>query len=270
MDIWALIAAFVVGLVLGSFLSVVISRVPRREPLLVSRSRCPECGTELGLLDLIPLVSWLVLRGHCRYCGERISVRYPLIELSTGALCVLSVLLFDLSIEALLVAVLLCGLLALSLIDIETKTLPNPIVFTLYVIGLMGIATATILGLSDVLPWWWGIVRALICSAAALVGYFLIGEIGYLLTGREGMGFGDAKLAAVIGLFLGFLGVDYVIVANFAAFVLGAVGSLFMIMIGRRTRRDKIPFGAYLSLGALVSLLVAQPVLAWYWRIGLG
>src|SRR5437879_5667724 len=193
------VACGVLGLAVGSFLNVVVYRVPRKESVVRPRSHCPKCGTQLADKDNVPVVSWLALRGRCRTCGEPSSVRYPLVELATGGLFVAAGLRFgaDWALPAFLV--FFASLLAVSLIDLEHYIIPNRIVYpTLFA----GVALLFLAAAAD------GNWKALERSVIGAAGFWGVLLVVHLVSPR-GMGFGDVRLAAVLGLFLGWLGLRY-------------------------------------------------------------
>lgn len=245
---------FVLGLLVGSFLNVVIYRVPRRESVVTPRSRCPGCGTQLAERDNIPVVSWLLLRGRCRTCAMSIPGRYPLVELLTGVLFAAVGIRFgaDWALPAFLV--LVGGQVAVSFIDLEHFLVPNRVL--LAVLGVGG----PLLVLAAVKGEGWDDMREM--AIGAVIGFGLLLAIN--LINPRGMGMGDVKLAGVQGLFLGLLGVGHVLLALFLGFLLGAVGGVMLIATGLRTRKDHIPFAPYLATGALTCVLVGGPILDWY------
>jgi leader peptidase (prepilin peptidase)/N-methyltransferase len=242
------------GLLVGSFLNVVIHRVPRKESVVRPRSRCPGCGTTLAERDNIPVLSWLLLRGRCRTCGEPISARYPLVELLTAAVFAAVGARFgaDGAVPAFLV--LGAGLVAVSAIDLEHFLVPNRILQWMLALGvpLLVVAAAT--------DHRWVDLRSAAVGAAIGFGLLLVINLAV----PRGMGMGDVKLAGVEGAFLGFLGVGHVFVGLFLGFVLGAIGGVLLIATGLRSRRDHIPFAPFLAGGALLAVLVGSSVLDWY------
>jgi len=233
------------GLVIGSFLNVVIHRVPRGESIVSPRSRCPGCGTELAWYDNVPLLSWLVLRGRCRTCGKPISVRYPIVELLTAVVFGLIGWRFGGSWE--LPAYLYLGAIgvALGAIDLDTRRLPDRIVLPSY-----GVAAA-LLGLASLLEHDWSAsLRAVVGGAVMYAFYFLLAVIR-----PGGMGFGDVKLSGVIGLYLGWLSWGALLIGGFAGFVIGGLSGIGLIIAGRAGRKSMIPYGPYMLVGAVVGVL---------------
>jgi leader peptidase (prepilin peptidase)/N-methyltransferase len=245
-------AAFIAatfGLLVGSFLSVVAHRVPRRLSLVRPRSRCPGCETPIRPLDNVPVLSWLLLRGRCRDCGRPISARYPLVEASTAALAAAVVAVKGADRDAWLGLVLLAFLVPIALVDLERRIIPNRLTGA-------GAVAAVALG-AALQPS--GVGEQLIAGAAA-GGVFLLAALAY----PGGMGMGDVKLAGMLGLFLG----RYVGVAVFVALVAGTlVGAVIIARKGAREgRRTAVPFGPFLALGGVVAVLAGPAVLDSYLR----
>ena len=256
----------VFGALFGSFLNVVIYRVPAGKSIVSPPSACPECGARIRAFDNVPVISWLVLRGRCRDCGARISVRYPLVELGTGLFFGLvtlrlvpgglaSVLAAEghgIAVVLVLIAFLYLAAVsvALALIDIDTHTLPNRIVLPSYLVGIALLGAAAILG-SD----FGALIRSAIGSVALLLAY---AAMAFAYPG--GMGLGDVKLAGVLGLFLGYLGWSQLIVGAFGAFLLGGIFSLGLLALKRANRKSGIPFGPWMLGGAWMGVLVGAPI----------
>jgi leader peptidase (prepilin peptidase)/N-methyltransferase len=240
------------GLVFGSFLTVVVHRVPRGESLVRPRSRCPSCGTQIRAVDNVPVVSWLLLRGRCRACGARISPVYPSIELATGMLFAGVALRY---VDAWVIALLapFCGLLlAISVIDIRTKKIPNRLVYPALLLSAGLLVVARLAG-ADV-----DLVRAAV-GFLALGGGFLI--VAFVVP--RGMGMGDVKLAALIGLVLGSQGLGVVGVAAGAGILIGGVGAVTALVAGA-SRKQAIPFGPFLAAGALVAVFLGLEIASRY------
>jgi leader peptidase (prepilin peptidase) / N-methyltransferase len=252
---WLRIAvAFPLGLVFGSFLTVVTHRVPKGESLVAPRSRCPVCGTRLRNADNIPLVSWLLLRGRCRSCGARISPMYPLTELATAGLFVAAALTFDRVWVAVMMAPFLGLMVALAVIDIRHRIIPNRVVYP----SLLAFAAyILIVGLA-------GGGLDVIRAATGLLAY---GGVLLLvaIVSPKGMGMGDVKLAAFIGLVLGSLGLRYVTVAAGAGILLGGVGAIVALIAGA-SRKNAIPFGPFLAAGAVAGAFLAPQISSFYLR----
>jgi len=265
MEAFAIGLAGIGGLIFGSFLNVVVYRVPRKESIVRPASRCPSCGHDLSVVDNIPVFSWLILRRRCRYCRAPISIRYPAAELLTAGVWMLAVARREqltppgtpadaVGWQLLAFLPFLWVLVALSLIDLEHKILPNKIVYpsVLAAIPLLGVTAALGPGLD---PW----VRALFGGAAGAVGFLIVALIS-----PAGMGMGDVKLAGLIGLFLGYLGWGRLALGFFAAFALGAISGIVLMVAGRAGRKTAIPFGPFMALGAIISALVGETLLDLY------
>jgi leader peptidase (prepilin peptidase)/N-methyltransferase len=239
------------GLVVGSFLNVVIWRVPRHESVVTPGSHCPSCDTALGPLENIPVVSWVVLRGKCRHCGARISARYPLVELLTAGLWVAMSARFGATWDLPPYLVLVSGLVALSLIDLDLFLLPNRIMYP------TGIAMTALFGLAAVLDGGGHqLLRALLCGVVAFLVFFVIHVIS-----PRGMGFGDVRLSLVLGIALGWLSWRHVYLGLFLGFLLGAVVGVTLIATGVKTRKDHVPFGPFLAAGAVIAILAGGELL---------
>jgi leader peptidase (prepilin peptidase)/N-methyltransferase len=237
------------GLLLGSFLNVVAYRLPRGESLVLPASRCPGCDMPIRPYDNVPVLSWLLLRGRCRSCGERIAWRYPLVELVTAALLALTVVVIGPGEDVWLGLAFVLLLVPVTVIDIDFRIIPNK----LMVAGTVAALVILALTRPDDIP------EHLIAGAAA-GGFLLVAAIAY----PAGMGMGDVKLAFVMGLFLG----RDVGVAMFVALVAGSlVGVAVMARKGTREgRKTALPFGPFLALGGMVGLLAGDPVVDWYLR----
>jgi len=243
-----------VGLAFGSFLTVVTHRTPKGESLVAPRSRCPSCGTQLRNLDNIPVVSWVLLRGRCRSCGARISPAYPLTELATGALFVGAALQFDSIWAAAMMGPFLGLMAALSVIDVRHRIIPNRIVYpALVALGAYILVVALAGGGLD--------------AARAAIGMLAYGGSLLLvaIVAPAGMGMGDVKLASLIGLVLGSVGLRYVAVAAGAGILMGGVGAIAALLAGA-SRKQAIPFGPFLAAGALVAAFLAPQISSVYLR----
>jgi leader peptidase (prepilin peptidase) / N-methyltransferase len=236
------------GLVFGSFLTVVIHRVPAGESLVRPRSRCPSCGAPLRNVDSIPVVSWLMLRGRCRDCGLRISAVYPLTELATAGLFVAVALVYEDPWQAILLAPF-CGILiALSVIDMRVKRLPNRLVYPSVLIAAPYIVVADLAG---------GHLDAIRAGIGLLV--YGVGLLIVALIAPSGMGMGDVKLAGLIGLVLGSIGLALVAVAAGVGILLGGVGAIVALLAGAG-RKSRVPYGPFMAGGALVAVFVGQHI----------
>jgi leader peptidase (prepilin peptidase)/N-methyltransferase len=254
---FVVVAAGVVGLLVGSFLNVVVWRVPRGESIVSPPSACPCCGHPIRPRDNVPVVSWLLLRGRCRDCHEPISVRYPLVEAGTTALFGLTAWWAGATWSLPAYLYLAAIGVALALIDVNTKRLPNAIVLPSYPVGvaLLALASWNPGGASD----WSAFVRALFGCAVLFAGYFVV-----MFIHPAGMGFGDVKLAGVLGLYLGWIGWGAFAVGAFAAFLVGGVFSIALLAAGRASRKSTIPLGPWMIAGAAIGLAVGERLWAAY------
>ena len=261
----------ITGLAIGSFLNVVVYRVPAGMSVVRPRSACPNCGHEITARENIPLLSWVVLRGKCSRCAEPISKRYPLVELAGAAAFVVvgawsapqfaATSTVPGTIEALLHLVAFLYLaaitVALAIIDIETHRLPNLIVLPGYVVGLALLGTAALLQGN-----FGGLIRMAAGAVILFAFYFVLAMIS-----PRGMGMGDVKLAGVLGLFLGSLGWGQLAVGAGAAFVLGGLFSIILLITRRAGRKSGIPFGPWMLLGAWVGIFAGPAIAGGYLSI---
>jgi len=247
--------AGLLGLLIGSFLNVVIYRVPAGESVVSPRSRCPRCGTELAARDNIPVLSWLFLRGRCRTCSEPISARYPLVEAGCAVLFALVAWHFvdtPLVIPAYLY--LAAVGIALAAIDLDTRRLPDALTLPSY-----PVAAALLLIPAVGYHAWDAYLRAVLGGLALCAFYFLL-----VVIYPRGMGWGDVKLAGVLGAYLGWLGWNYVVVGGFLGFLLGGLVGGVLMVVGRAGRKSAIPFGPFMILGAFLAIFVGQAISDWY------
>jgi leader peptidase (prepilin peptidase)/N-methyltransferase len=258
----AIFLAFALGASIGSFLNVVVYRIPAGLSLLWPPSRCPHCLHRLGKTENVPVFGWIRLRGRCAHCKSPISPRYPIVEAITGLLFVF-VLFFTYATPLQMMGywVLFSWLLALSIIDLDTMTLPNPLTQSGLVVGLgfqalLGWATTEQLsGISD---------RLMMGIVGAVLGIWLleiIAFVGSIVFGKTAMGAGDAKLAAMMGAWLGW---KYLLLAGFIACAVGAFVGGSAIAAGWLERSKPMPFGPFLALGAAITALWGEAILSAY------
>jgi leader peptidase (prepilin peptidase)/N-methyltransferase len=271
MTVFILVWVGVFGLLIGSFLNVVAYRVPAGLSIVRPASACPGCGNEISARDNVPLLSWLLLRGECRHCSMKISVRYPLVEASTALAFVVAALPFVPRVAAttdprLLIAgglelvafLYLAGIsVVLAVIDLDVMRLPDRIVLPAYAVG------AGLLGSAGIVR---GDITHLGLAAAGAGGAFLFFLL-LALVKPGGMGFGDVKLAGALGLFLGYLGVEQLLIGFTAAFLLGGVVGIALIVLKRSSRASRIPFGPWMLAGTWVGVLAGQPLADAYLRL---
>lgn len=241
-------ASAVLGLVIGSFLNVVIHRVPLRRSVVWPASRCPECGEPISPKDNIPLVSYLLLRGRCRNCKEHIPIRYPVIEALTAMLFGAAGYQFGVGIQLISALVLISALICLAAIDLEHGLLPNAIVLPCAVLGLV------LSAIMDPGGWW---IYAL--STLAIGGGLLVLALAY----PAGMGMGDVKMGGMLGAFLG----PYGALAVFLGALCGTVVAGLLLALGRMRSRSTLPFGVFMAVGGLVALFEGPEIFALYLRL---
>lgn len=237
---------FLFGLCVGSFLNVVIARLPEGRSILTPRSACPRCGAPIRWHDNVPLVSFAVLGGRCRGCGAAISWRYPAVEAVTGGLFLLAFLRRGLTVDLAGALLLLGALVAITGIDLDHQIIPD-------VITLPGIAVGLGFGLATGHPPW---LASLIGAAVGGGLFFLI-----IVASGGGMGGGDMKLGAMLGAFLGW---RLLLAGVMVAVLTGGIVAIALLALRRRGRKDAIPFGPYLALGGAVALLWGEGIIEWY------
>jgi leader peptidase (prepilin peptidase) / N-methyltransferase len=241
------------GLSIGSFLNVVIHRVPRDESLVRPGSHCPLCGAAVRGRHNVPVLGWLLLRGRCADCRAPISPRYPLVEAGTAALFVAVAARFGWSWELPAYLYLAAVAIALGVIDLDVMRLPDRIVLPSYSVALLLLIPAAVAGHS-----WAAAARALLAAAMLYAIYWLLAVL------PRGMGGGDVKLAPLLGLYLGWLGWSSVAVGAFAGFLLGGVVGVVLMATRLATRKSRIPFGPSMLAGAFLAVFAAAPIADWY------
>jgi len=248
-----LIALYVAvfGLIVGSYLNVVVYRLPLGLSTVYPRSRCPGCGSLIRARDNVPVLSFLLLRGRCRNCGTPISWRYPLVEATTSALFVACLLRFGLVPQTLVAITFACLMLALALIDYDHMILPDRLTLPGVAVGL---ATQLVAPLAGLLP---AVLGALIGAGILLA----VWGLWWVVRREEGMGLGDVKMLALVGAFLGWKGV---LVTLFFGALSGSVVGLALMRRGSVDMRSKLPFGVFLALGGIVALFFGDALIAWY------
>jgi len=244
------------GLLIGSFLNVVIARVPEGRSVVRPPSACPRCGTTLAWYDNVPLFSWVVLRGRCRTCAAPISARYPLVELLTAVLFLIATLAVGLHAELPAVLAFVAAGVALSVIDIEHLRLPTPIVFTALVLVVGALVVAAIVTKRPS-----ALVTVVGGAVAASAFLFAIAFLS-----PKAMGMGDVRLAAVLGALLGWYGMGRVALGIMLGFVIGSIVGIALSIVLRRLRGVKMPFGPSLIVGTFVAVAWGGPVIDWYSR----
>ena len=249
----ALIFTAILGLCVGSFLNVVIARIPEGRSIVFPGSACPRCGKAIAWYDNLPILSYTLLRGRCRNCRESISWRYPAVEITCGILFALASRRFEPSTTLASALILLAGLVAITAIDLDHQIIPD-------VLSLPGIALGILFSLAPGGIGW----------APSLLGVLLGGGVflviivaSTLVIGQAGMGVGDVKLGAMLGAFLGW---KLALLSILLSVLLGGPLAATLLATGRKGRKDPIPFGPFLALGGLISLFWGEAVLTWYFN----
>lgn len=241
---------FTLGLILGSFYNVVGLRVPNNQSIARPRSHCTKCKRTLAALELIPVFSYLIQKGKCKGCGTKISAIYPTIEATTGLLFVYAFYHFGFSWETIVAFAFISLLIIIFVSDIHYMIIPDKVLLFFAPIFLLMRYT-----LAPIDPWWNPLL-------GAVIGFSLLLAIAIISKG--GMGGGDIKLFAVIGIVLGWQGV---LLAFFLSTLLGAVVGIIGLKLGKMRRGEPIPFGPYIVVGTLLTYFFENPILAWYWNL---
>lgn len=230
----------VAGICIGSFLNVLIYRIPKKENFAAGRSYCPACGHTLKALDLVPVISFIFLRGKCRYCGNKISFRYPLVELLGGAMALCSVASFGLTWQTAVVFVVSCVLLVIAFIDIDTMEIPNGLVLIILVL-----AVVSLVWFRDI-TWLSGVIGFFSIALPMQLMNFII---------KDSFGGGDIKLCAACGLLLGW---QNMLAAALIALITGGVYGVYLMISKKKDRKDHFAFGPFLSFGIIVALFAGN------------
>lgn len=245
------ILLFILGLIVGSFSNVCIYRIPRNESIIYPASHCPKCSTTISVKDNIPLLSYILLKGRCRNCGSRISIKYPVVELLTGLVYIIIYQIYGLSVQSLIYIILSSALIIIAFIDLNEQIMPEVITLPGMVVGFI---------LSFFVPY-----LSFIDSALGVViggGIILVIRLaGSLIFKKESMGIGDIELSAMIGAFLGW---RYITISLFLGFFLGALTGIFLILSKIKSREDAVPFGPFIILGSFITFLWGEQILSWY------
>lgn len=258
--ILASIIVFALGASVGSFINVVVYRLPAGLSILWPPSRCPHCLNQLKAYDNVPLFGWLWLKGRCRFCKSPISPRYPLVEAIAGLIFLLLFFTFQISLLTFGYWAFCSWLLALSIIDWDTMTLPNPLTISGLVLGII---FQVLWGYVFIGTWQGAINQGIMAISAAVLGIWLfdaIAILGEIVFGKATMGAGDAKVGAMMGAWLGW---QYLLLASFIAC---AVGAIFGILF-RRKWGQKMPFGPFLAIGSAITIFTGETVLSTYLRL---
>jgi leader peptidase (prepilin peptidase)/N-methyltransferase len=252
---WAVLGPIVgAGLVIGSFLNVVIDRVPQQQSIIFPGSHCPECNTAVKFRHNVPVLGWLVLRGHCRSCRAAISARYPLVEIGTAALFAAITLRFGMTVALPAYLFLAAVGITLAMIDLDVRRLPDSIVLPSYVVAALLLMPA---GAVDAA--WWPAVRGLIGALTLSAIYFTLA-----LAYPGGVTFGDMKLAGLLGLYLGFLSWAAILIGAIGGLFIGGVGGTALNAIRNRDGTVVVAFAPCMAVAAGGALLFSTPITNWY------
>jgi leader peptidase (prepilin peptidase)/N-methyltransferase len=267
-----IVLALLLGLVIGSFLNVVILRLPQGQSVSVPRSHCPQCKQQIAWYDNIPVLSYLILGGRCRQCKRKFSARYPFIEALTGAVSVLLFLKFGLTIEWGIYFAFSCALIVLAFIDLDHRILPDVITLNGIWIGIL-----TSVYIAEPSPLIARLLRLaglespdphVVALAASVLGAVIGGGLLWVVAeaylrfrGIEGMGFGDVKMMAMVGAFLG---APLALLTIMVGSLLGSVVGLIFIKLADKTRQYELPFGTFLSFAGIVAVLYGDQLVRWY------
>jgi leader peptidase (prepilin peptidase)/N-methyltransferase len=243
--------AFVFGMVVGSFLNVCICRMPKNESIISPPSHCPHCSYQIRWYDNIPLLSYLLLRGKCRGCGAHISLQYPLVELLNGILTLFIYLHFGPTLACAVLVLFCSALVVITFIDIEHQIIPDEI-------SLPGIVVGFILSFFLKSHTWLNSLLGILLGGGSLL---LVAYSYQRLTGKDGMGGGDIKLLAMMGAFLGWKAVPFII---FASSLFGSIIGVSIMLLQKKDSKLAIPFGPYLAFGAVLYIFYGEPLIRWY------
>lgn len=241
---------FILGLLLGSFFNVCIYRIPKGESIAFPPSHCTSCDSRIKWYDLIPVISYIILRGRCRHCKEKISIRYPIVELTTGLLFLAVYLEYGISAETAKYIVFTSLLIIIGMIDFDTTDVYDSTIIIGIIAGLAFTAAAYFLK-SDV-------------TGLILGALFGGGIIAVIIILTKGMGWGDAEICFLCGLFLGF---KLTIVMMFLSFVIGGVTGIILLVLKLKTRKDYIPFGPFVALAGIITVLFGQYLVNFYMKM---
>ncbi|KAF1086553.1 Type 4 prepilin-like proteins leader peptide-processing enzyme [Sporotomaculum syntrophicum] len=243
------VLVFIIGACIGSFLNVCIYRLPRGQSVVSNPSHCPGCGRRLGVPDLVPLLSYVLLKGRCRYCGERISARYPLVELLTALLFLVAYHFWGLQWQTVAMWLFFAVLVTAAFIDFQHKIIPDELILAG---GVLGLPLVFLSGPGKLVD--------------GLIGFLFAGLLFLFIAvvSNGGMGGGDIKLSALMGLYLGF---PNIIVALFSSFLLGGLSGIALMALRAKNRKDSVPFGPFLAFGSVLAAFYSGQIIRWYLHI---
>jgi len=246
-----MILTIIIGIIIGSFLNVCISRIPKKESIVFPSSHCCNCGTVLKPFDLIPILSYLFFRGRCRYCNMNISIQYPIIEALTGLIFLLTLNRFELTLNFIFYSILFCTLIVISGIDYYMQIILDKFVIFIFILGF-------IFKITNYLNY--GKSIDIISTLTGLIiggGFLLL----IAIVSKGGVGGGDIKLMAALGFWLGW---EYTILSLLLSFIIGGVLSLGLLVLKVKSKKDVIPFGPFLALGFTITVLYGDNIINWY------
>ncbi|MFA5104020.1 MAG: prepilin peptidase [Candidatus Margulisiibacteriota bacterium] len=251
MNLFFIITVFLLGLVVGSFLNVCICRLPQEKSIVYPPSNCPKCSHRLSAIDLLPIISYIFLRGKCRYCGGSISIRYPIVEALTGFLFLTIYFKFGAGFVSVFYFVFISILIAVAFTDLETQTIHDYLSFSGIIAGLLyGLYSGSLIG-------------SFYGMAIGAGFFFCIRILGQLIYKKEAMGEGDVLLAAMLGAFFGPKGI---ILSIALSFLIGAIISIVLLATKMKKRGEEIPFGPYLAVSAIIVIFWGETLWRWYLR----
>ncbi len=243
---WCVI--FIIGIIIGSFLNVCIYRIPKDESISYPPSHCTKCGNNIKFYDLIPILSYIIIKGKCRHCGEDISIRYPFVEFSTGIIFLLIYIRYGLSFEFLKYTIFTCFIVVIGIIDFDTTDIYFKTTLSGAICGLTFIIIEKYIYEQSISTYLYG----------ALLGG---GVIALIILLTKGMGWGDAELCFMSGLFLG---AKFTIFMIIASFIIGSIISLILICTKKKSRKDYIPFGPFIAVAAVLTVLMGEKIIILY------
>jgi leader peptidase (prepilin peptidase)/N-methyltransferase len=246
----------IVGLIIGSFITAVVHRLNDLESLVRGRSQCPKCKKQLGFWDLIPLLSFIFLEGKCRYCKQKISITYPLIELLTAIIFVLIYQYFGISVYSIFLLIITISLIVIAFYDIQKMLIPDEIVIFTAIIVIIYFVYSSVVGKN------FDIILMQLIGAAIFGGVL---ALLYLFSKGKWIGFGDIKLTLLLGFITGY---PLVFVGFFMSFLLGGIYGLILIALGKKEMNSKVPFAPLLILGTYIAIFWGDKILNWYLKIG--
>ncbi len=250
--------AFIFGAVVGSFLNVCIYRLPRSESLVFPASHCPKCGNAIRPYHNIPIISYLVLKGRCRSCGEHISPQYPLVELTNALLTLFLFMKFGISPTFIFLFIFCSALVVITFIDLEHRIIPDVISLPGIAVGFISSFFAQAPGWQDSMAGWLNSLVGILAGGGSLL---VVAFVYHLLTKKEGMGGGDIKLLAMMGAFLGWAAVPFII---FASSLTGSVIGIALMLAQKKDTKLAIPFGPFLAFGAILYVFCGKEIIGWY------